>query len=130
MKIEIVTPYKHIATDETDEVYATGPKGEFGVLPGHAHYVTPLVAGRLYYLKGGKRHTFVVEGGFLEVFQEKVQVLADEVEKAENIDLGKAKAELEKLENQLGQESLESEEFQKKLRHRDREMARVQVASE
>jgi F-type H+-transporting ATPase subunit epsilon len=130
MKIEIVTPYQQIVNDEADEVYAMGPKGEFGILPGHAHYVTPLMTGRLFYQKNGKKHAYVVDGGFMEVYHEKVQVLADEVEKADHIDLSKAKQELEQLERQLGQESLEPEEFQNKLKHRDREIARIQVASE
>ncbi len=130
MKIEIVTPYQNIASDEADEVYAVGPKGEFGVLPGHAHYVTPLTTGRLYYRKGGKRLAFVVEGGFLEVFEEKVIVMADRVERLEDIDLAKAKQELEKVEKQLSQGTLEPEQYDRLQRERLVEQARVQAASE
>lgn len=130
MKIEIVTPYQNIASDEAEELYAVGPRGEFGILPGHAHYVTPLEIGRLYYKKGGKRFSFVIEGGFLEVFDEKVIVLADHAERAEDLDLGLAKQELDKLEKQLGQGSLEAEEFQALQNRRAKEQARVQAASE
>ncbi len=128
MKIEIVTPYQHIVSDDTDEVYAVGPKGEFGVLPGHAHYVTPLEIGRLYYSVRGKKTSFVVQGGFLEVFEDKVTVLADEVERAEHVDAAKAKAEIGKIDEKLSHEAMEPEEFEKALEHRRREEARVQVA--
>ena len=130
MKIEIVTPYKHIVSDEAEEVYAVGPKGEFGILPGHAHYVTPLETGRLFYRKGGKRHAFAVEGGLLETFEEKVLVMADHVEKAEEIDLPQAKQELEKLEKELGQGNVEPESHEKLQRRRVKEQARIQAASE
>jgi len=130
MKIEIVTPYQNIASDEAEEVYAVGPKGEFGVLPGHAHYVTPLATGRLYYRKGGKRLTFVVEGGFIEVFEEKVIVMADHVERLEDIDPTLAKQDLEKIEKQLSQGTLEPEQYQKLQRQRVLEQARVQATSE
>jgi F-type H+-transporting ATPase subunit epsilon len=130
MKIEIVTPYQHIATDEAEEIYAVGPKGEFGILPGHAHYVTPLETGRLFYRKGGKRHAFVVQGGLLEVFDEKVLVMADHVEKAEAIDLPQAKQELDKVEKALAQGNVEAEDYLKLQSHRLKEQARVQAASE
>ncbi|MFO1463018.1 MAG: ATP synthase F1 subunit epsilon [bacterium] len=130
MKIEIVTPYQHIASDEAEELYAVGPRGEFGVLPGHAHYVTPLETGRLFYRKGGKRHAFVVEGGFLEVFEEKAVVMADHVERAEDIDLAKSKQELDKYEKQLAQGTLEPDQYERLQRQRLKEQVRVQAASE
>lgn len=130
MKIEIVTPYQNIASDEAEEIYAVGPRGEFGVLPGHAHYVTPLAIGRLYYKKGGKRHAFVVEGGFLEVFEEKAVVMADHVERAEELDAAKSKQELDKLEKQLGQTTLEPGQYEELQRHRLKEQVRLQAATE
>lgn len=129
MKIEIVTPYQHIVSDEADEVYAYGPKGEFGILPGHAHYVTPLEAGRLYYTKKGQKHSFLVIGGYLEVLADQVTVMADEVEKPEHIDAARAKAELAKIEERLAKESMEPEEFRKLMDGRRREEVRIQVAA-
>lgn len=129
MQIEIVTPYQHIVSDEAEELYAYGPKGEFGILPGHAHYVTPLNTGRLFYQKQGRKQSFVVEGGFMEVFGDKIHVLANHVEKPEQIDVTKTKVELEKIEKRLAQESLDPAEFEQLLRFRDKEQARLQVAS-
>jgi len=130
MKLEIVTPSQNVASDEADEVYAQGPKGEFGVLPGFAHYVTPLKIGRLYYTKQGKRVSFVIEGGLMEVFHDKVVVMADQIERAEQIDATKAKAELQKIEQKLSQESMDAAAFQSLLRQRILEEARIAVASE
>ena len=129
MKIEIVTPYQHLVSDEADEVYAYGPKGEFGVLPGHAHYVTPLEIGRLSYTKKGVKHVFVASGGFLEVLGDQVTVFADEVEKPDQIDAARAKAELARLDEKLAKESLNPDEFQKLISHRRKEEVRLQVAA-
>ena len=129
MKIQIVTPYQNIVSDEAEEIYAVGPKGEFGVLPGHAHYVTPLAIGRLYYKKGGKRHAYVVEGGFLEVFEETAIVMADHVERAEDLDAAKSKQELDKIEKQLSQ-TLEPEQYDELQKHRLKEQVRLQAATE
>lgn len=128
MKIEIVTPEKNVVSDDADEVYAVGPKGEFGILPGHAHYVTPLTIGRLYYRTGGERHAFVVQGGYLEVVGEKVLVVADEVELAEEIDRNASEKHLHELEKKLGSETMEPEEFARLTAQRDREMARLQTS--
>ncbi len=129
MQIEILTTTQNIAIDEADEVYAPGPKGEFGVLPGHAHYVTPLSMGRLSYTKQGKKHAFFISGGFMEVVSEKVLVMANEAEKAESIDAKQAKAEAEKLEQKLLHESMAPEEFEQVLQERRRQEARSQIPS-
>jgi len=130
MKIEIVTPYQNLVSDEAEEVYAQGPKGEFGVLPGYAHYVTPLCVGRLFYTKQGKRVSFVIDGGLMEVFHDRVTVLADQIERAENIDAAQAKAEIQKIDHQLAHDSLEPQVFDAIVKQRDREMARLQVAGD
>jgi F-type H+-transporting ATPase subunit epsilon len=129
MKIRIVTPSKNILEDEAEEVYALGPKGEFGILSGHAHYVSPLAVGRLFYEKGGKRQQFVVAGGYLEVLEDTVLVLADEVEAVEQIDLKASRHALEEVEKSLAAGVLEPGEFQELLEKRDLEQARVNSLS-
>jgi F-type H+-transporting ATPase subunit epsilon len=130
MKIELLTPYQKIVSDSAEEVYAVGPKGEFGILPGHAHYVTPLQIGRLYYRHQGKAVSFIVEGGFLEVFQETVFVFADKVERAGEITPAQAKQHLEEIEKQLGQGGLEGEPFQHLLQQQTRAQARLVAVTE
>jgi F-type H+-transporting ATPase subunit epsilon len=127
MEIQILTPEKNVVSDSADEVYAVGPKGEFGVLPGHAHYVTPLATGRLFYRSGGERHTYVVQGGYLEVVGEKVLVVADEVESSEEIDRAASEKHLHELEKKLGTDTLPPDEFAQLLQQRDCELARLQA---
>ena len=127
MEIQIVTPSENIVTDEADEVYAYGPKGEFGVLSGYAHYVTPLSIGRLYYTQGDQRKTYVVEGGYMEVYREKIYVAADRVEEASTLDRAASEVRLAELEKQLGTETIEPQEFQSLIKERDREAARIQA---
>ena len=126
---EVIRLQNSIATDEADEVYAPGPKGEFGVLPGHAHYVTPLSMGRLTYTRQGKKHAFFVSGGFMEVISEKVLIMANEVEKSENIDPKQAKAEADKLEQKLLHETIAAEEFEEMLQERQKQETRLELSS-
>lgn len=129
MQIQIVTPEKNVISGEADEVYAYGPKGEFGILPGHAHYVTPLETGRLIYRRGGERYAFVVQGGYLEVFQEKVLILVDQVEAAESIDRAASQKNLAEIESRLGTETLEPELFAQLVAQREIEAARLMALS-
>ncbi len=130
MKIELVTPYQQIVSDNAEEVYAVGPKGEFGILPGHAHYVTPLDIGRLFYKQQGKRASFVIEGGFMEVFNETVYVFADKVEPAEEISATHAKQALDEVEKQLAQGGVDAEQFNHLLQQQARAQARLLAATE
>jgi len=127
MQIQIVTPEKNLLTEEVEEVYAYGPNGEFGVLPGHAHYVTPLETGRLYFSRGDKRRTFVVRGGYMEVQGEKILVAVDQVEQVEELDRQASEENLAALEKKLGNETLEPEEFDRLTAERQHEQARLQV---
>lgn len=130
MQIQIVTPEKNLLTEEVEEVYAYGPKGEFGVLPGHAHYVTPLATGRLYFTQGDQRRVFVVRGGYMEVQGEKVLVAVDQVETVAELDRQASEENLAALEEKLGSESLEPEEFNRLTAERQHEQARLQVLSQ
>ena len=125
MKIHIVTPAAEITVAEAEEVYAYGPQGEFGVLPGHAHYVSPLAVGRLTFNEAGEQHYFMVEGGFLEVLDETVYVLANRVERAGDIDFEFSRSRLTEVEKQLGHETLSPEEYEVLTAERDLQSARL-----
>lgn len=127
MELQIFTPEQSILQTQVEEVYATGPKGLFGVLPGHAHYVTPLALGPLYYESKGKTQSLLVEGGYMEVFGEKVVVAADHVEKASSIDKEACRKRLAELDQKLGNATLTPEEFQTLLRERQVVQARLEV---
>lgn len=75
--LEIVTPEKPILKEEVDEVVVPGGLGEFGVLPGHTTFLTELGKGRLTYIKQGQSQSIELSGGFAEVRQDHLTVLAD-----------------------------------------------------
>ncbi|QQR81826.1 MAG: ATP synthase F1 subunit epsilon [Deltaproteobacteria bacterium] len=79
MHLEIVTPEKPIVTAEIDELVAPGALGEFGVLPGHTTLFTALGSGRLVYTQGNQSKSLEVSGGFAEVCDNRITVMADTV---------------------------------------------------
>ncbi len=101
LTLEVVSPYGAAFKDEVDEVVAPGTEGEFGVLPGHVPFITTLKIGILVYKKDGKPGYIFVNSGYAEVYEDKVLVLADSAEKAEDIDVERAKAALKRAEERL-----------------------------
>jgi F-type H+-transporting ATPase subunit epsilon len=80
IRLEIVTPEASVLNEEVDEFVAPGAQGQFGVLPGHTTLLAELEKGPLTYIQGGQSKTIVVTGGFAEVREDHVVVLADGVE--------------------------------------------------
>jgi F-type H+-transporting ATPase subunit epsilon len=77
--LEIVTPERPVLKEEVDEVVIPGLFGEFGVLSGHTTFLSELGSGRLTYTRQGESKSFEIAGGFAEVRQDQVTVLADSV---------------------------------------------------
>ena len=98
LKVELVTPYKKVLSEEVDEITATGALGEFGVLPGHAPFLTSLKIGELAYKDGNKSFIMALNWGYFEVENDKVTVLVETAENADEIDLERAKAALGRAE--------------------------------
>ncbi len=91
LKLEIVTAERIVYSDENvDVVIAPGVQGELGILPRHTPLLTTLQPGVLVVKKGGEEYSMFVSGGFLEVMPDKVVVLADTAERAEEIDVARA----------------------------------------
>jgi F-type H+-transporting ATPase subunit epsilon len=91
LQVEVVTGERVVFTeDEVDMVVAPGSDGTLGILPSHAPLITTLTSGELRIKKGGGEQSIVVFGGFMEVTPDKVIVLADTAERADEIDLGRA----------------------------------------
>jgi F-type H+-transporting ATPase subunit epsilon len=91
LTVEIVTIERTVLTEEgIDEVIAPGVEGELAVLPQHAAFMTMLQPGELILKKGNDEIPFAVTGGFFEVLRDKVIVLADAAERAEEIDVLRA----------------------------------------
>src|SRR5574341_1196785 len=99
--LEVVTPEKLLLSQQVDELIAPGVEGEFGVLPGHTHFLSMLKIGELRYRVGDATSYMSVLWGFAEVTPKKVTILAEIAEKAEDIDVDRAEAAVRKAEERL-----------------------------
>jgi F-type H+-transporting ATPase subunit epsilon len=105
LRLEFVTPAQAIVHDDVDEVELPGEEGYFGVLPGHAPLLAALKTGIMWYRKGADTRYAFVDGGFAEVLADRVSILAQIAERAEDIDLQRAEAARRRAEEQLGKAS-------------------------
>ncbi|MCA9498833.1 MAG: F0F1 ATP synthase subunit epsilon [Nitrospirales bacterium] len=107
--LEVVTPEHRLLSKEVDYVSAPGSEGDFGVLPGHCHFLTTLRIGELQYRVGEQTEYMSVLWGFAEVTPTKVTILAEIAEKAEDINVERAEAAVRKAEERLERGGLPSE---------------------
>jgi len=91
LDLEVVTPERPRVHEQVSEAQIPGKDGYLGILPGHAALLGELGSGVLVYLVRGERRSLAVHGGFLEVFEDHVRVLADAAERPEEIDLERAR---------------------------------------
>ena len=101
MLFELATPTRMLVTAEVDEVVAPGVEGYFGVLPGHAAFLTTLAPGEVTYRSGQTEHRVAVTGGFAEVRAERVIILAENAERPEEIDRERAERARQRAEMRL-----------------------------
>jgi F-type H+-transporting ATPase subunit epsilon len=101
LKIDIVTAERVVYSAEADIVIAPGVEGQLGILPHHAPLMTILQAGELVVRRGGEEDSLAISGGFLEVRPDRVIVLADQAERAEEIDIARAEAARKRAEQRL-----------------------------
>jgi F-type H+-transporting ATPase subunit epsilon len=101
LTLEIVTPERRVLSVTADEVRAPGALGGFGVRQDHEPFMTALEPGRLTYVEGGREHHYAVGGGFLQVAENRVIVLADTAEAASDIDVDRAKKAFEEAQEKL-----------------------------
>jgi F-type H+-transporting ATPase subunit epsilon len=126
-QLEIVTPEKLVVRDAAEEAQIPGLNGYLGILPGHAPLITELGAGEISYRSGGQSHRFSLAWGFAEVLPDRVTVLAETVERAEEIDVSRAKKALTNAEESLKTAQSE-EEFSVATGKIQRAQARLEVA--
>ena len=129
IKLELVTPYKRVLSEEVDEVTAPGSVGEFGVLPDHTSLLTTLKVGDLSYKQDGKTFHVAVNWGYVEVEDDVMTVLVETAEPADQIDVVRAKEALSRAEEALKTLSSEDKKFKIMEAALERTMIRVQVAS-
>jgi F-type H+-transporting ATPase subunit epsilon len=128
LKLELVTPYKKVLSEEVDEITANGALGEFGVLPGHAPFLSSLKIGEFSYKADGTIHHLAVNWGYFEVEDDSVTVLVETAERADEIDLQRAKAALGRAEEALKRLTPEDQDFRRYEAALERALIRVQVA--
>jgi F-type H+-transporting ATPase subunit epsilon len=128
MKLEIVTPYSKVLDMEVDEVTATGKLGEFGVLPGHAPFLTSLRIGELAYKNNGITEHMALNWGYFEIMDDKIIVLVESAEASDAIDMERAKAALGRAEEALKKLTQEDKQHKVYEAALERAIIRMQVA--
>jgi F-type H+-transporting ATPase subunit epsilon len=99
--LELVTPDRSLIKEVVDELMLPGSEGYFGVLPGHAPLVATLQVGEMWYRKGQEKYHLAVCFGYAEVLPDRVTVLAQIAERAEDIDSRRAEAAKARAEQRL-----------------------------
>ncbi|MDA8187709.1 MAG: F0F1 ATP synthase subunit epsilon [Dehalococcoidales bacterium] len=127
IKIEVISGERVVYADDVDIVVAPGVEGQLGILPQHAPLLTTLQPGELVVRKGTDEVSIVVSGGFLEVQPEKVIVLADTAERAEEIDVARAEAARQRAAERL-QEQRDRVDLVRAEASLRRSLARLKVA--
>jgi|SRR5579862_415618 len=127
LRLEFVTPERAIVHEDVDEVEVPGEDGFFGVLPGHAPLLAALKPGELWYRKGNDKQYAFVGGGFAEVLPDRVAILAQMAERAEDIDIQRAEAAKRRAEDRLAKPSTELDAERARIAL-IRALARLQVS--
>jgi len=126
--LEVVTPARLLVSEEVAELVAPGSEGYFGVLPGHAPFMTTLKIGELTYWRGREERHLSVAWGYAEVRPEKVVILAEMAERAEEIDVERAEAARRRAEERLRQWGGEKTDFARAQAALQRALTRLTVA--
>src|SRR5436309_15261078 len=101
LTLEVVTPDRSVVTERVDEVEIPGADGYFGVLPGHTPLLALLQVGELWYRREREKTYLSIAFGFAEVQPDRVTILAEIAEKAEEIDIARAEAAKKRAEERL-----------------------------
>ena len=124
---ELASPARLVFSGAVEQVDVPGAEGDFGVLAGHAPLITELGVGEITYKADGMEYHVAIAWGFAEVLPDKVTVLAETAERAENIDVERARKSKERAEDRLRSAGVEVD-FQRALTALDRANVRLEVA--
>lgn len=128
IRLKVVTPGRLLLDEEVDEVTAPGVKGEFGVLPNHISFLTLLEPGEMSYKQGATRRFLALSGGYAEVLDNVMTVLAPAAEFGVEIDVIRARAAKEKAERRLSETQFEDKNFAMAQEALRKSVIRLQVA--
>lgn len=127
IELQIVTPQKHVLAETVEAIEIPGKEGYLGVLPGHAPLISELGIGVLAYRKGRQTRYLTIIQGYAEVLPDRVIVLAEISERAEEIDIERVRAAQQKAEAQMAKASAGSSEWQEQRLAVERALARTQA---
>ncbi len=128
LMLQIVTPQRLLAEEEADEVQLPARRGYLGILPGHAPLLTELGVGDLKYKLGKDVYHLAIVNGFAEVLPDRVIVLAEIGERAEEIDVGRARDALKRAEERLAKRDQGGVDWDRALAALERARVRAEVA--
>ncbi|NCF75053.1 MAG: F0F1 ATP synthase subunit epsilon [Xanthomonadaceae bacterium] len=128
MKFEIVTPEKTVFKKDINQITIPTKDGEITVLPNHIPLISVLVPGEIIIKKDGESFSIAVSGGFVEVSIDKVVILADTAERAEEIDEKRAEEAKKRAEKIKTEKTVDSREFASLSAKIKKELARIKVA--
>lgn len=128
LTLEIVTPDRSVVAERVDEVEIPGAEGYFGVLPGHTPLLAMLQVGELWYRRGAEKHYLSIAFGFAEVLPDRVTILAELAERADEIDLSRAEAARRRAEERLAKPSGDVD-FERARIALGKSLIRIQVSS-
>ena len=129
IKLEVVTPERSVLEEPVEMVTVPGLNGELGILPGHTPLISQVRTGVLTYVQDGKSSQLHVSGGFVEVRDDHVSVLAEVAERPEEIDVASARSSRERLEKQLSGWTGSEDDLELARTELARSEVRLQLAS-
>ena len=128
IELQIVTPDRLLVREQVDEVQIPGQEGYFGVLPGHTPLLAALAVGEMWYRKGPEKTYLAVAFGFAEVLPDRVTILAQVAERADEIDLERAETARKRAEERVTHPKSDVD-YEQARRELTKSMTRLQVSS-
>jgi F-type H+-transporting ATPase subunit epsilon len=128
LQLQIVSADRSLVNERVDEVEVPGADGYFGVLPGHTPLLALLGAGELWYRQGQEKQFLAIAFGFAEVQPDRVTILAEIAERAEDIDISRAEASRKRAEERITRPTMEMD-FERARIALLKSLVRLQVAS-
>jgi F-type H+-transporting ATPase subunit epsilon len=128
IELEVVTPQRHVLDENVQSIEMPGKDGYLGILPGHAPLLTELGVGVLTYQKGAETRRLTVIGGYAEVLPDRVIVLAELSERAEEIDVARVQAARDRAQAELARAGSPEVDWQQASLALERALARLQAS--
>lgn len=129
IELQVVTPERHVLQQTVHALEVPGKEGYLGILPGHAPLITELGIGLLTYRKDSETRYLTVIHGYAEVLPDRVIVLAELAERAEEIDIERTRAARERAQAELAKAVSGDADWQRATFALDRAMVRLQAAA-